>query len=217
MKAKEKSPLSSEIDAFVKFMATIAVTTAIVFFGIGFTRNPSVSYNISFAIGVIVAFVPQGLPATVTTLLTIAAKRMATKNVLVKDLQGVETLGALTTLATDKTGTLTRNQMTVTNLWTNDTIYAAVVSSNLGVKFQVTDIGVGEILHISAICSRTRFDRTDVPIAERTAIGDATEVGLYKFAAANLENFDQVTNDPLNSFHILKLVLSVERHVSESF
>lgn len=52
--------------------------------------------------------------ATVTLLLSIAAKRMAKANVLVKDLQGVETLGALTMLATDKTGTLTRNEMTVT-------------------------------------------------------------------------------------------------------
>lgn len=81
---------------------------------------------------ILVAFVPEGLPSVVTLLLSIAAKRMAKQNVLVKDLQGVETLGSvnyypcliafmltrllcvqLTLLATDKTGTLTRNQMTV--------------------------------------------------------------------------------------------------------
>lgn len=58
-------------------------------------------------------------------LLSIAAKRMAKRNVLVKDLRGVETLGAITCLATDKTGTLTRNQMTVTNIWTGGKLYDA--------------------------------------------------------------------------------------------
>ena len=64
--------------------------------------------------------------------LSIAAKRMAARNVLVKDLRGVETLGALTILATDKTGTLTRNQMTVTNLWSGGKMYTAFqVSSSV--------------------------------------------------------------------------------------
>ncbi|CAG8536756.1 6103_t:CDS:2, partial [Acaulospora colombiana] len=105
---KNKSPLSQEIDSFVKIIATIAIICAIIFFGIGFKVNDNnFSLTISFAISVLVAWVPEGLPATVTVLLTIAAKRMAAQNVLVKDLQGVETLGAITLLATDKTGTLT--------------------------------------------------------------------------------------------------------------
>lgn len=118
------SPLSREIDNFVKFIASIAIFTAIVFFGVAFPiNNNNVSLAINFAIGIFVAFVPEGLPATVTMLLTIAAKRMAAENVLVKDLKGVETLGAITLLATDKTGTLTRNQMTTTNLWTCGEMY----------------------------------------------------------------------------------------------
>ncbi|KAG5456155.1 MAG: E1-E2 ATPase-domain-containing protein, partial [Olpidium bornovanus] len=112
---KNPSPMSMEIDHLVKITAAIAIVFAIIFFGISFTVYSVLSQNINFAIGVLVAFVPQGLPATVTMLLTIAAKRMSKQNVLIKDLQGVETLGAITLLATDKTGTLTRNQMTVTN------------------------------------------------------------------------------------------------------
>src|SRR5213078_1888004 len=107
-------------------IASIAIATAIVFFGIAFpVNNNKVSLALNFAISIFVAWVPQGLPATVTMLLTIAAKRMAHQNVLVKDLQGVEALGAITMLTTDKTGTLTRNQMTATNIWTCGQLYDA--------------------------------------------------------------------------------------------
>jgi sodium/potassium-transporting ATPase subunit alpha len=70
--------------------------------------------------------------------LSIAAKRMAAQNVLVKDLQGVETLGSLTLLATDKTGTLTRNQMTVTNLWSAGRMYHASSSNTSQVQDSAT-------------------------------------------------------------------------------
>jgi len=80
---------------------------------------------------------------------------MANQNVLVKDLQGVETLGAITLLATDKTGTLTRNQMTVTNMWSNLTIYSAVKSAtNIGEPADIRLPGIEEIVHISSLCAR---------------------------------------------------------------
>ncbi|CAK7237106.1 hypothetical protein SBRCBS47491_009864 [Sporothrix bragantina] len=101
--AKTPSPLSHEIANFVKIIATIAIVTALVFFRIAFpVNNNRVSLAFNFAIGIFVAWVPEGLPATVTMLLMIAAKRMAAQNVLVKDLKGVETLGAITLLATTR-------------------------------------------------------------------------------------------------------------------
>ncbi|KAK3376562.1 hypothetical protein B0T24DRAFT_656487 [Lasiosphaeria ovina] len=84
---KLKSPLTVEIGNFVKIIATVAIITALIFFGISFpVNNNNASLAINFAISI--AWVPEGLPATVTMLLTIAAKRMAAQNVLVKDLQG---------------------------------------------------------------------------------------------------------------------------------
>jgi sodium/potassium-transporting ATPase subunit alpha len=191
---KTLSPLSHEIDSFVKLIATIAIVTALIFFGIAFpVNNNNVSLAINFAIGIFVAWVPEGLPATVTMLLTIAAKRMASQNVLVKNLQGVETLGAITLLATDKTGTLTRNQMTTANVWTCGKLYEA--SATAGTETQVATLdrpGVLEILNISALCSRAKFDRMDIPIKDREIMGDATETGLIRWAAGQIKEYDSL-------------------------
>ncbi|SAM08369.1 hypothetical protein [Absidia glauca] len=209
---KGASPLSIEISNFVKIIATIAFTTAVVFFGIGLpVNNYNVSLTINFAISVWVGWVPQGVPMTVTILLSIAAKRMANRNVLVKSLQGVETLGAITLLATDKTGTLTRNQMTLTSIWTNLTTYTTGLDQQ-GVQ---STLGVKEIALISALNSRAKFDRTDVPIPERQILGDATETGLTRFASQHPDfdeleqNFPKVFEIPFNSE--TKLAISIHR------
>ncbi|KAF9105907.1 hypothetical protein BGX27_009400 [Mortierella sp. AM989] len=225
------SPLTREINNFVKLIATIAIITAIIFLLIGYFmvyRNQgssAVSNTLNFAIGIFVAWVPQGLPATVTMLLTIAAKRMASQNVLVKDLTGVETLGAITLLATDKTGTLTRNQMTVTNIWSSINMYSAFRSAvSDGNFFQATSAGIPEVLSIASLCSRAKFDRTDVPISERQVLGDATESGLMRFAAANIANIDDV-NDiypkvfevPFNSENKWAMTIHHKEHANGKF
>ena len=75
--------------------------------------------SVLFGIGIIIAFVPEGLLATVTVALSLTAKKLAAKKVLVKNLEGVETLGSTSCICSDKTGTLTQNKMTVENLWYN--------------------------------------------------------------------------------------------------
>lgn len=187
---KRRSPLAKEIDNFVLIISFIAIVTGVVFFGIGlkvYEGQPNrISSDLNFAISVLVAWVPEGLPATVTLLLTIAAKRMAANNVLVKDLQGVETLGAITLLATDKTGTLTRNQMTVASMWTSGSTYSALKGAAEDLNtYEPDSPGIEELIHVSALCSRTKFDRTDVPMDERKILGDATETGLVRWAAKN--------------------------------
>ncbi|RGB26460.1 hypothetical protein C1646_420642 [Rhizophagus diaphanus] len=218
---KNKSPLAVEIDKFVKIIATIAILCGIIFFGIGMKIMPNnLTANVAFAISVLVAWVPEGLPATVTILLTIAAKRMAAQNVLVKDLQGVETLGAITLLATDKTGTLTRNQMTVTYIWTSLNIYSAFQSvQSENAPFDPSVPGIQEIIHVSSLCSRAKFDRTDVPFNERAILGDATETGLIRFAHQNVDDYDGLINSypkvfeiPFNSETKWALTIHKKRH-----
>ncbi|KAF9568135.1 hypothetical protein EC968_002993 [Mortierella alpina] len=226
-----RSPLLHEIDNFVKLIAGIAVTTAIIFLLIGYFMvyrsqgTSGIASTLNFAVGVFVAWVPQGLPATVTMLLTIAAKRMASQNVLVKDLTGVETLGAITLLATDKTGTLTRNQMTVTNIWSSNTLYSAFRgATNDGNFFDASSPGIPEVLSISSLCSRAKFDRVDVPISERQVLGDATESGLMRFAANNISNFDQmddlypkVFEIPFNSDNKWAMTIHHKEHATGKF
>jgi sodium/potassium-transporting ATPase subunit alpha len=191
---KSPSPLSQEISKFVKIIATIAMVSALVFFIIGMVLyDGNLNFCLTFAISMSVAWVPEGLPATVTMLLTIAAKRMAKRNVLVKDLQGVETLGAITLLATDKTGTLTRNRMTVANIWSSLNFYSALRNvQDPGNPFQVDSPGVTEVLHNATLCSRARFDSTDKPPKDREILADATETGLIRFALQTLNNFDEL-------------------------
>ncbi|EIN07923.1 aminophospholipid-transporting P-type ATPase [Punctularia strigosozonata HHB-11173 SS5] len=176
-----KSPLGVEIGQFVVAVSCIAIVFAIVFFAVGITTayKGDAALTVTFAVSILVAFVPEGLPSVVTLLLSIAAKRMASQNVLVKDLQGVETLGSLTLLATDKTGTLTRNQMTVTNLWSGGRMFTAFQSP-----------GMKELVDIAALNSRIKFDKTDVPFDQRQILGDATETGLTRFAGRHIADYD---------------------------
>lgn len=99
----------------------IAACTGISFFVLGFALGNPASTNIVSGIGIIVANVPEGLLTTVTIALTLTARKLAKLNVLVKNLDGVETLGSTSCICSDKTGTLTRNKMTVEHLWYNNT------------------------------------------------------------------------------------------------
>ncbi|KAI9346108.1 hypothetical protein BDR26DRAFT_855871 [Obelidium mucronatum] len=186
-KKKKRSPLSSEIQRFCKLISFLASVTAILFFLVSLARGSGFNASFQFAIGILVAWIPQGLPVTVTMLLAVAGERMARRNVLIKDLHGVETLGAITMLATDKTGTLTMNEMKVSRVWTNlFTVYAGRRTS--------TDWGTGipQILHMAATCTRARFDSVESKLADRKILGDATDKGLLEFAASRLANVDKL-------------------------
>ena len=112
------TPLTNDINNLIHIISTRAFGIGISFFIFGMFYYDIVS-NIIFAIGIIVANVPEGLLATVKVALALTAKRMAAKKVLVKNLQSVETLGSTSCICSDKTGTLTQNRMTVSQLWYN--------------------------------------------------------------------------------------------------
>ncbi len=112
------SPLAKELDRVVRTVAVIAVGVGISFFGLSLLIGTPANDGFLFAVGVTVALVPEGLLPTVTLSLAIGAQRMAGKHALVRHLEAVETLGSTTFICTDKTGTLTRNEMNVVEVWT---------------------------------------------------------------------------------------------------
>lgn len=114
----KETPLSNEIERFVHIISGIAFVLGIVFFCIALSRFTIIDCMV-FAIGIIVANVPEGLLATVTVSLAVTATRMAEQMVLVKNLESVETLGSTSCICSDKTGTLTQNRMTVSHMFFN--------------------------------------------------------------------------------------------------
>ena len=119
---KGQTPINKEIKSFIRVITGIAIFLGLLFFTIALVMGYSVMESMLFLIGIIVANVPEGLLVTVTITLSLTAKRMAAKNCLVKNLEGVETLGSTGVICSDKTGTLTQNKMTVAHLWFNDKI-----------------------------------------------------------------------------------------------
>ena len=113
------SPLQLELNRLTKQISLIAISLGVLFFvaAIFFVHYP-VAQSFIFALGMIVAFIPEGLLPTVTLSLAQGVQRMARKHALLKDLNSVETLGETTVICSDKTGTLTQNQMTVDHVWT---------------------------------------------------------------------------------------------------
>ncbi len=110
------SPLRRQLARLSRLIALLAVGIGLLFFAIGALLGTPFWQNFMFAIGLIVAMVPEGLLPTLTLALVLAAQRMARRHVLIRHLPSVETLGSATVICTDKTGTLTQNRMQVREL-----------------------------------------------------------------------------------------------------
>ena len=112
-----ETTLSIEIGRFMKIITVISISSGLFFFIAGFCIGYDLVVNLINATGIMVANVPEGLLITVTVCLSITAKNMASKQVLVKNLECIETLGSTSCICSDKTGTLTENKMTIVALW----------------------------------------------------------------------------------------------------
>ncbi len=117
------SPLQLEITRVSRIVAGLALALGVVFFFVGQAIGLSFWENFIFAIGIIVANVPEGLLPTVTLSLAMASQRMAKRNALIRHLPAVEALGCTTVICTDKTGTLTQNRMAVKRLFIGESMF----------------------------------------------------------------------------------------------
>ena len=121
---EEKSPLMREIDKMARTVSLIALFFGVLLFFMGRLLGLDWTGALLFALGVMVALVPEGLPATLSVALAVGVQRMAKVNALIKKLAGVETLGSTNVICTDKTGTLTKAEMTVKALYVDGADFA---------------------------------------------------------------------------------------------
>ena len=178
-----QTPIAKEIAHFIHIITGVAVFLGVTFFIVAFILGYHWLDAVIFLIGIIVANVPEGLLATVTVCLTLTAKRMASKNCLVKNLEAVETLGSTSTICSDKTGTLTQNRMTVAHMWYDNQIIEADTSEDqTGSIIDKESPGFQQISRIAALCNRAEFKpgQAGVPVLKRECNGDASESAILK-------------------------------------
>ena len=175
-----ETPIHRELEYFIKVISFIAIFLGVSFFAVSVAIGNGVISSLIFAIGIIVANVPEGLLPTVTLSLTMASRRMAQKNALIKNLESVETLGSTTVICTDKTGTLTQNRLGVNTVVVGDKEYH--VDDRLIEGAPAFD----RLLAVMCICNNAYLTGDD------GFAGDATEGALLLYAR-NHTDFEAVT------------------------
>ncbi len=188
----EQSPLQKQLTRVAKVIAYLSLVMGVFFFLLGLLMGRSLVDTFMFAIGIITANVPEGLLPTVTLALAMGVQRMAKRHALVKKLSSVETLGGATVICTDKTGTLTQNEMTVREIWTKVAYYNVsgvgyepkgdfyVDGKKVDVKNLPNELSL--LLKIGLLCNNSRLVRPTDENPSWSIIGDPTEGSLVVLA-----------------------------------
>jgi sodium/potassium-transporting ATPase subunit alpha len=171
------SPLQKEIIKITRIIAVIATIMGVIFFAAGHFMGRTFWENFLFAVGIIVANVPEGLLPTVTLSLAMGSQRMVKRKALIKTLTSVETLGSVSVICTDKTGTLTQNKMAVKRV--------AFLDESIKIEKQKPSL-----FSVALLCNNTKE-------IEGILKGDPTEVALYQAA---IESFGHVESKRIKEF-----------------
>lgn len=180
---KHATPLTLGLRVVVRTIAVIAIGVGVTFFAVSLLLGNAPAEGFVFAIGVTVALVPEALLPTVTLSLAYGAEKMAGRQVLVRELEAVETLGSTTFVCTDKTGTLTLNQMTVVEAWAPGSHRAHVVGSGYGPTADVTVEGdAAPIVALAEAAARSSSGHVRLEHDRWVPHGDPMEAALDAFA-----------------------------------
>ena len=184
----EQSPMQAEVSRVIRVVTVAAVTAGVVLVAAAIVlAHISFFDAFVFGIGIIVAFVPEGMLPVVTLALAVGVQRMARRHALIKKLSAVETLGSTTVICTDKTGTLTQNEMTVREVWlASGEVHVTGTGYEPRGEFrrggQViapgTDPALAGLLAAGALCSNARLLPPDERDPRWTVLGDPTEGAL---------------------------------------
>jgi len=161
-----ETPLQKRVGRLGRTLGTISVVVVIIIFIVGLLRNMEWLDIFMISVSLAVAAIPEGLPAVITVILALGMRRMAGQNAIVKSLSAVETLGSVTVISTDKTGTLTENKMTVTTLYVDGKVISLDEDSLSSNKESMV-----ELAKIGTLANDAKKDGDDY-------LGDPTETAL---------------------------------------
>lgn len=183
-----ESPLQRDLDRLTKQVTIFAMCMGLAFFSLSlFVVHEPFAQSFIFALGMVVAFIPEGLLPTVTLSLAMAVQRMSRRNALVKKLNSVEALGSTSVICTDKTGTLTQNEMTVNHLWTAAREYEVAgvgyapegrIESGGAAYRAVDDPDLELLLEGGLLCGNARLHAPEEEGRRYEVYGDPTEACL---------------------------------------
>ncbi|MEV0304323.1 cation-translocating P-type ATPase [Streptomyces prasinus] len=182
------TPLQHRLAKFGRTLAMVTVALCAIVLTLGLVRGQPAELMIVTAISLAVAAVPESLPAVVTLALALGARRMADRHAIVRRLPAVETLGSVTVIATDKTGTLTEGRMAAEHLWTTSAGEATVVGNGYAPDGRIVRGGqtvtpseapdLTALLRAAMLCNDAALEPSSDHSPEWSTLGDPTEAAL---------------------------------------
>ncbi|MCB6364807.1 cation-translocating P-type ATPase [Intestinibacillus massiliensis] len=173
------TPLKRKLDAVGKTLTVVGLAVCVLIFAIGAIYQRPLIPQFLVAISLAISIIPEGLPATATIVMALGVQRMAKRNALIRKLPAVETLGSATVICSDKTGTLTLNKMTVTQVAVNGD-FEAGKATPVGSAAARHPAVYRELAYAAALCNDASFD----PDNKGGIIGDPTEGALIYMTQA---------------------------------
>lgn len=208
---KDRTPLQKELKRVGIFIGKIAIVISVILFIVGLAfQKQTLIHSLLFSVAVAVAAVPEGLPAIVTITLALGVQKLAKKRAIIKQLSSVETLGSTTVICSDKTGTLTQNEMTVKEIMLGEKESTEI--SGIGYDPEKGEILFSKnydrkaaklLFQISALCNNAKLRQEK---NEWKIVGDPTEGALQtlamkgeKYGSLKLEEFARIKEYPFDS------------------
>lgn len=194
---ENESPLQERLEGFGKYLSIGIVAIVVGIFLIGWLRGESPLTMALTAIGLAVSAIPEGLPMSVTITLSIGMRLMAKRNAVIRKLVAVETLGSTNVICSDKTGTLTRNQMTAVKLFTAETATSgtewsisgtgydkqgAITLANGNPSNTAQNLNLEWLIRTGQLCTETRLKDAGSTATAFEVVGDPTEAALLVLA-----------------------------------
>jgi len=183
---REPTPLQRRLGDLAKRLATAALLIVALIFILGLSRGEGLKLMLLTAVSIAVAAVPEGLPAIVTIALTLGSQRMLRRKALIRKLSAVETLGSVTVICSDKTGTLTENRMAVEILRLPDRkleVRHGASGEGNGRHRELQQAGFGLLLAGGALCNDATISSPPDELRSPAPVGDPTEVALLLAAS----------------------------------